>query len=281
VAPRPADTVTHEGAQGGIDHSIRTVPGPDSGNGEAGHLAISPRAPAQRQHGLVLRPASDELAAAEHDLGFAEAGTATRRPMVPSARTVDGDELAARSAGSDDPVFRDYVRSRSRALLRTAYLLTGNMADAEDLVQAALTKTYLAWNRIQDRSAVDGYVRRAIVNTHISWWRRRRLEEYPTDVIPDQAVVDYPETSDLQESLRRAINRLPQRMRAAVMLRYYDDMTEAEVAEVLGVSLGTVKSTVSRAVAKLRTDAELQPELANPTLDLPADTPGNLPLPWR
>jgi RNA polymerase sigma-70 factor (sigma-E family) len=160
----------------------------------------------------------------------------------------------------DDPAFRDYVAARGRALLHTAYLLTGNRADAEDLVQSALAKTYLAWDRIEDRAALDGYVRRAMVNTHISWWRRRRLDEFPTDEIPDQAVADHSVSSDLQETLRRAVDRLPQRMRAAVMLRFYDDMTEAEVAEVLGVSLGTVKSTVSRAVAKLRIDAELQPE---------------------
>ena len=168
------------------------------------------------------------------------------------------DDIASGSAGIDDPAFRDYVRARSRALLRTAYLLTGNRADAEDLVQSALAKTYLAWDRIEDRGALDGYVRRAMVNTHISWWRRRRVEEYPTDEIPDQAVADHAVSSDLQETLRRAVDRLPQRMRAAVTLRYYEDMTEAEIAEVLGVSLGTVKSTVSRAVAKLRIDAELQ-----------------------
>jgi RNA polymerase sigma-70 factor (sigma-E family) len=157
----------------------------------------------------------------------------------------------------DDPEFRDYVTARGRALLRTAYLLTGNLADAEDLVQAALAKTYLAWDRIEDRGALDGYVRRAMVNTHISWWRRRRVQEFPTDELPDQAVADHAGDSDLQETLRRAIDRLPHRMRAAVVLRYYEDMTEAEVAERLGVSLGTVKSTVSRAVAKLRIDAEL------------------------
>ena len=152
------------------------------------------------------------------------------------------------------------MRARGRALLRTAYLLTGNLADAEDLVQSALAKTYLAWNRIEDRGAVDSYVRRAMINTQISWWRRRRLEEFPTDEIPDQAVTDFPAGSDLGDSLQRAIDRLPQRMRAAVMLRYYEDMTEAEVAEVLGVSVGTVKSTISRAVAKLRIDVELQPD---------------------
>jgi RNA polymerase sigma-70 factor (sigma-E family) len=168
------------------------------------------------------------------------------------------DVATITSAGPVDNGFREYVAARSRALLRTAYLLTGNVPDAEDLVQAALAKTYLAWDRIEDRSALDGYVRRAIVNTHISWWRRRRVEEYPTDEIPDQVVADHTGASDLQESMRRAVDRLPQRMRAAVVLRYYEDMTEAEVAEVLGVSLGTVKSTVSRAVAKLRDDADLQ-----------------------
>jgi RNA polymerase sigma-70 factor (sigma-E family) len=182
------------------------------------------------------------------------------RPQVPSARPVSDEDLAPAPAMPDDHDFREYVRARSRALLRAAYLLTGNRADAEDLVQAALAKTYLAWDRIEDRAALDGYVRRAMVNTHISWWRRRRLEEFPTDEIPDQAVADHSAGSDMQEPLRRAIARLPQRMRDAVMLRYYEDMTEAEVAEVLGVSLGTVKSTVSRAVAKLRIDADLQPE---------------------
>jgi RNA polymerase sigma-70 factor (sigma-E family) len=178
-------------------------------------------------------------------------------PLEPEV-TAEPDVTALAGAGRDDIGFRDYVATRSRALLRTAYLLTGNVADAEDLVQAALAKTYLAWDRIEDRGALDGYVRRAIVNTHISWWRRRRVEEYPTDEIPDQAVADHAGTSDLQESMRRAVDRLPQRMRAAVVLRYYEDMTEAEVADVLGVSLGTVKSTVSRAVAKLRDDADLR-----------------------
>lgn len=144
--------------------------------------------------------------------------------------------------------------------MRTAFLLTGNRADAEDLVQAVLAKTYQVWDRIEDRGALDGYVRRAMVNTHISWWRRRRIEEYPTDVIPDQVVADHSVTSDQYDTLRRAIDRLPQRMRTAVVLRYFEDMTEAEIATALGVSLGTVKSTVSRAVAKLRIDAELQAE---------------------
>jgi RNA polymerase sigma-70 factor (sigma-E family) len=115
----------------------------------------------------------------------------------------------------------------------------------------------LAWGKINDRAALDAYVRRAMVNTHISWWRRRRLEEFPTDELPDQAVADHARESDTAEVVRRALDRLPQRMRTAVMLRYFEDMTEPEVAAALGISLGTVKSTMSRAVAKLRVDAEL------------------------
>jgi RNA polymerase sigma-70 factor (sigma-E family) len=157
----------------------------------------------------------------------------------------------------EDPGFHDYVTARSGSLLRAAYLLTRNRADAEDLVQSALASTYQAWDRIEDRTALDGYVRRAMVNTHISTWRRRRLEEYPTDEIPDQPVGDHATDSALQDVMRRALDRLPHRMRVAVVLRYYADMSEAEIAAFLGVSQGTVKSTVSRAVAKLRIDAEL------------------------
>jgi RNA polymerase sigma-70 factor (sigma-E family) len=169
----------------------------------------------------------------------------------------DGSEGQDDAAAGGDIAFREYVTSRSGSLLRMALLLTRNRADAEDLVQVALAKTFQAWDRIEDRGAVDGYVRRAVVNTHISWWRRRRVEEYPTDEIPDRPVLDHAGDSEIQDALRRAIERLPQRMRAAVVLRYYEDMSEAEVAQVLGVSLGTVKSTVSRAVAKLRIDADL------------------------
>lgn len=159
--------------------------------------------------------------------------------------------------GSAELDFQEFVAARSRSLLHSAYLLTGNLADAEDLVQSALAKTYQAWDRIEDRKALDGYVRRAMINTHISWWRRRKIDEYPTDEMPDQPVADAPVSSELQDALQRAISRLPHRMRAAVVLRFFEDMTEAEVADTLGISLGTVKSTVSRAVAKLRTDAEL------------------------
>ncbi len=158
---------------------------------------------------------------------------------------------------ADRVAFGDYVRSRAGALLRAAQALTGNRADAEDLVQSTLVKTYQSWDSIADPSALDTYVRRIMVNTHISGWRRRRVDEYPTDELPDEPAADHTGDSDLREVVQRALDRLPRRMRAAVMLRYYDDMSEPEVAAALGVSVGTVKSTVARAVAKLREDAEL------------------------
>src|SRR5271170_4171596 len=154
--------------------------------------------------------------------------------------------------------FGEYVRARSGALLRAAQAMTANRADAEDLLQATLVKAYQSWDRIDDPAALDTYVRRVMVNTHISGWRRRRVDEYPTDDLPDSAAAqDATKDSDLHDVVQRAIDRLPRQMRAAVMLRFYDDMTEPEVAAALGVSVGTVKSTVARAVAKLRKDAEL------------------------
>jgi RNA polymerase sigma-70 factor (sigma-E family) len=157
----------------------------------------------------------------------------------------------------DRTPFGEYVRSRGGSLLRAAHALTGNRDDAEDLVQATLVKAYQSWDSVADPAAVDTYVRRVMVNTHISVWRRRRVDEYPTDQVPDSATEDETDDSDLQDLVQRALDRLPRRMRAAVVLRYYDDMSEPEVAAALGVSVGTVKSTVARAVAKLREDSEL------------------------
>ena len=158
----------------------------------------------------------------------------------------------------DHVAFGEYVRSRGTVLLRAAQAMTGNRADAEDLLQATLVKAYQSWDRIDDPAALDTYVRRVMVNTHISGWRRRRVDEYPTDELPDSpSEGDATRDSDLRDVVQRAIDRLPRQMRAAVMLRFYDDMTEPEVAAAMGVSVGTVKSTGARAVAKLRNDAEL------------------------
>ena len=147
--------------------------------------------------------------------------------------------------------FHAYVSARSGPLLRTAYLLTGNRADAEDLLQTALAKTFLSWDRIREREALDAYVRRIMVNTQTSFWRRRRPET-AYDEVPDAGSPDQTGASDLHDALWQALATLPPRQRAIVVLRYYENLTEAETAQVLGVSVGTVKSTTSRALVKLR-----------------------------
>jgi RNA polymerase sigma-70 factor (sigma-E family) len=161
----------------------------------------------------------------------------------------------ARGAGaSADEEFRAYVAARSPALLRTAYLLTGDRHDAEDLLQTALAKTYLAWGRIRERGALDGYVRRTMVNTNTSWWRRRRhLTEHPVAEPPERVdSADHAGATVLAEVLWQALAKLPKRQRAALVLRFYEDLSEAETAVALGVSVGTVKSTTSRGLARLR-----------------------------
>jgi len=159
------------------------------------------------------------------------------------------------------PSFASYVRARQPVLLRTARSLTANPSDAEDLLQTALAKTYVAWERIEDHRALDGYVRRALVNTRTSQWRKRRVDEFSCEELPEPEPLpggdDPAERQALHDAMWRAILRLPARQRAMVVLRYYEDLSEAQTAEVLGVSVGTVKSAVSRALSKLREDPEL------------------------
>ena len=162
--------------------------------------------------------------------------------------------------------FHAFVVARSSALLRTAYLLTGNRADAEDLLQATLAKTYLAWDRIREREALDGYVRRTMINTQNSFWRRKRPESL-YDEVPDAPGRDVPADSDLHDALWGALAQLSGKQRAMVVLRYYEDLSEADTASVLGVSVGTVKSTTSRALSKLRDDPALRDD---PRAALPA-----------
>nr|WP_218908204.1 SigE family RNA polymerase sigma factor [Micromonospora jinlongensis] len=148
--------------------------------------------------------------------------------------------------------FREFVAARSAALLRTAYLLTGDWATAEDLLQTALTKTYLAWKRLGGIEAVEPYARRVMVNTSTSWWRRRWHGERPTEVLPERAGVDEIEQQLDRDLLWRHLRELPNRQRAVLVLRYYEDMSEAQTAAMLDISPGTVKSQASRALATLR-----------------------------
>ncbi|TDC72676.1 SigE family RNA polymerase sigma factor [Micromonospora sp. KC606] len=148
--------------------------------------------------------------------------------------------------------FREFVAARSGALLRTAYLLAGDWATAEDLLQTALTKTYLAWKRLGGIEAVEPYARRVMVNTSTSWWRRRWHGERPTEVLPERAGVDEIEQQLDRDVLWQHLSALPARQRAVLVLRFYEDMSEAQTAALLEISPGTVKSQTSRALATLR-----------------------------
>ena len=152
--------------------------------------------------------------------------------------------------------FSAFVAGRGAALQRTAYLLTGDWALAEDLLQTALAKSYLAWGRIRHDDP-EGYVRKVLANTHASWWRRKWRGEAATEVLPDTAADDWSSVDDAV-SLAAALRRLPPRQRAVVVLRFHEDLTEQAVAAALGISVGTVKSQTSKALATLRRDPSLQ-----------------------
>ncbi|HEY8471534.1 MAG TPA: SigE family RNA polymerase sigma factor [Natronosporangium sp.] len=155
-----------------------------------------------------------------------------------------------------EQAFRDFVVARSQALLRTAYLLVGNRAQAEDLLQTVLVKTYVAWPRIRDAAALEGYVRRALTTTAISWWRGRPYRERPMQTLPEQGTVDGPEGRIERDAMWLHLRALPVKQRAVLVLRFYEGLSEAEIAEVLGISRGTVKSHASRALATLRSRIE-------------------------
>jgi RNA polymerase sigma-70 factor, ECF subfamily len=156
---------------------------------------------------------------------------------------------------ADDSVeteFRQFVAARSAALLRTAYLLVGDWSHAEDVLQTSLTKTYLAWRRLGEIEAVEGYARRVLVTTATSWWRRRWHGERPTAVMPERPMPDEADEHIERHAMWRQVHALPARQRAVLVLRFYEDLTEAETARVLGVTVGTVKSQCARALATLR-----------------------------
>jgi RNA polymerase sigma-70 factor (sigma-E family) len=148
--------------------------------------------------------------------------------------------------------FREFVAARGAALQRTAYLLVGEWALAEDLVQTALVKTYLAWRRLDGIAAIEPYTRKVLVNTATSWWRRRWRGERPTGVLPELPVADGAEQRAERDQVWRQVQTLPPRQRAVVVLRFYEDLTEAETARLLDISIGTVKSQTARAMATLR-----------------------------
>jgi RNA polymerase sigma-70 factor (sigma-E family) len=142
--------------------------------------------------------------------------------------------------------FEGFVVARRGALLRTAYLLTGDPHDAEDLVQSALVKVVPKWGRIKDHP--EQYVRKVLARESVSRWRGRRWREVTTDVVPETTHRDSTDHISLLEDLRR----LSPRQRAVLVLRYFDDLTEADTAAALGISVGSVKSYARDALGRLR-----------------------------
>ncbi|MEU7999797.1 SigE family RNA polymerase sigma factor [Catellatospora sp. NPDC049111] len=163
------------------------------------------------------------------------------------------------TAGPADS-FREYVHARLGTLVRAAFLLTGDSYLAEDLVQQTLAKVASRWEQIVADGNPDAYVRRVLYHQHVSWWRRWRREPLPVAAVPEVAGADPHGPTTTAIAVRQALAKLAPKQRAVLVLRYFEDLTEAQTAQVLGVSTGTVKSQARDALARLRAVA---PELAD------------------
>jgi RNA polymerase sigma-70 factor (sigma-E family) len=166
------------------------------------------------------------------------------------------DAELGRPMDDDEADFRVFVTARWPGLVATAYLITTDRGTAEDCVQEALTRVHRRWSRLRRDGNPDGYTHRAVVNAALSWRRKRRIREVPLSPVEESgpaatASVDQ-NLSDADADLIAALRSLPPLMRAAVALRYLEDRSEAETARLLGCSVGTVKSSASRGVARLR-----------------------------
>lgn len=252
-------TPVRTGTSGGVATATRHASHPP--HPHPPHASHAPHAPHVSRPGQgVLTPHAGRTPRAAYEPQAARAPYAS--PGTRAAHAPFASQAATGSRGAYVPYasFSSFVRARGPVLLRAARSLTANPSDAEDLLQTALTKTYVAWERIEDHRALDGYVRRALLNTRTSQWRKRKVDEFPCDELPEREAVPAPDPAErqsLHDAMWRAVLKLPERQRAMVVLRYYEDLSEAQTAEVLGVSVGTVKSAVSRALGKLREDPEL------------------------
>ncbi|GAA1849424.1 SigE family RNA polymerase sigma factor [Asanoa iriomotensis] len=160
--------------------------------------------------------------------------------------------------------YATFVRARSHALLRSAYLLTGDQHLAEDLVQEALARTHRSWSRLHETGNAEAYARRVMYHLQVSVWRRRKVAEFLPGELPEPAHRGGPDDPDAiawRITLERALGSLSKRQRAVVVLRYFEDHTEAEAADILGVSVSTVKTQAARAIEHLR---KLVPHLREP-----------------
>jgi RNA polymerase sigma-70 factor (sigma-E family) len=151
-----------------------------------------------------------------------------------------------------DAAFRDFVQRRGDALARTGYLLTGDWCRGEDLAQSALAITWSHWRSLRAPEAAEAYARRCMARLATTWWRRKWRAEVPTAVLPDRAGESPYDAVDVASAVSTALAMLTPKQRAVVVLRYFDDLSEADTAAALGCALGTVKSTHAAALARLR-----------------------------
>lgn len=158
--------------------------------------------------------------------------------------------------------FDGYVAVAWPRLLRSAWLLTGDWQLAEDLLQTALVKTFLRWRRLYGDNP-DGYVRRVLATTYLSWWRRRWRAEVPVDTVPELVEAESVDRMERKFTLEQALAMLPARQRAVLMLRFHADQTEMVTAATLGITVGTVKSHTARALATLRANPQVRALLSD------------------
>ena len=186
------------------------------------------------------------------------------RAAHPAARPLDSraDTSSIGSGmGTREDEYASFVRARSQALLRSAYLLTGDQHLAEDLVQEALARTHRAWFRLHETGNAEAYARRIMYHMQVSVWRRRKVAEVLPGDLPESAHRPNLEDSGVivrRMTVERALRSLSPRQRAVVVLRYFEDRSEVEAADMLGVSVGTIKTQTMRALERLR---KLVPEL--------------------
>ena len=160
--------------------------------------------------------------------------------------------------GGEAEGFAQFIEAREQALQRTAWLLTNDWALAQDLVQAALVRSWPYWGRIRRGDDPEIYVRRVMVNTWTTWRRRRWRAEEPSGLLTDRpAAGDMADDAATRVAVRQVLAALTERQRAVVVLRLFDDLPEAQVARILGCAVGTVKATMSQALARLRSDPQL------------------------
>jgi RNA polymerase sigma-70 factor (sigma-E family) len=148
--------------------------------------------------------------------------------------------------------FEDFVRGRSKALCASAYLLTGDRGLAEDLVQDALARTWRSWKRLHHTANAEAYTRRTMYHLHVSRWRRKKVAEFATDVVPDRADARGEADTALRLTVHAALLALPAKQRAAIVLRYFEDQTETAAAAILDCPVATMRARVQRGLRKLR-----------------------------